>query len=270
MFDGFDFEAVERATRDATLRIAGRLLEKKVNSDHSDMQGVHRPCDCGATARYSGRRTKTFTTVLGPLTLERAWYHCDDCNSGFAPRDRALGMENTALSPATLRMVGISASAASFAEASGLLQELAGLDIDPKSVERHAEALGGEIAQDERLIVEPEPAPAPTVYLGLDGTGVPMRSSETQGRAGKQPDGTAKTREAKLCVVWSAESRDRHGVPTRDADSVSYNAAIETATTRDTDPDASPFAQRVVREAHRRGFHQAHRQVVLGDGAMWI
>lgn len=216
------------------------------------------------------RRPQTFTTVLGPLRLERAWYHCDACHTGFAPRDRALGMEATTLSPGAMRMAGIAASASSFAEASGLLQELAGLEIDSKSVERHAEALGAEIAQDERHADEVETPKAPTLYLGLDGTGVPMRSSETQGRAGKQPDGKARTREAKLCVVWSAESRDRDGAPIRDADSASYNAAIESAATRDTDPDPSPFALRVLREAHRRGFHLAPRQVILGDGAPWI
>ncbi len=46
-------------------------------------------------------------------------------------------------------------------------------------MERHAEALGTEIAQDERQVVEVETPKAPTLYLGLDGTGVPMRSSET-------------------------------------------------------------------------------------------
>ncbi len=62
-----------------------------------------------------------------------------------------------------------------------------------------------------------------------------MRHSETQGRKGKPPDGSAKTREAKLCVIWSAESRDKHGLPVRDPDSVSCNAAIESIASRDTD-----------------------------------
>ena len=38
----------------------------------------------------------------------------------------------------------------------------------------------------------------------------------------------------------------------------------------DTDPQLSEFAQRVEREAQRRRFDQAPRQVVLGDGARWI
>ncbi len=56
----------------------------------------------------------------------------------------------------------------------------------------------------------------------------------------------------------------------RDAGSVSYSAAIESAATRDTDEVPSEFAQRVEREARRRGFDQAPRRVVLGDGALWI
>jgi hypothetical protein len=106
--------------------------------------------------------------------------------------------------------------------------------------------------------------------LGLDGTGIPMRTAELAGRPGKQADGSAKTREVKLCTVWSAEGRDEENVPVRDPGSVSYSAAIESAATRDTADTGSAFAQRVEREACRRGFDRATRQAVLGDGAPWI
>lgn len=97
-----------------------------------------------------------------------------------------------------------------------------------------------------------------------------MRASELAGRQGKQPDGSAKTREVKLVTVWTAELRDDKGAPVRDPGSVSYSAAIESAATHDTDQELSPFAQRVEREVRRRGFDHAHRRVVLGDGALWI
>jgi hypothetical protein len=106
------------------------------------------------------------------------------------------------------------------------------------------------------------------MYLGMDGTGVPMRNSELVGRAGKQPDGSSKTREVKLVTVWSAEGRDKEGTPVRDEGSISYSAAIESAASRDTDKAPSEFARRVDREARRRGFDQAQRRVVLGDGAV--
>lgn len=57
---------------------------------------------------------------------------------------------------------------------------------------------------------------APTMYLGMDGTGVPMRPQEVALRTGKQADGSAKTREAKLVTIWTAESRDEEGKPVRD------------------------------------------------------
>jgi len=86
---------------------------------------------------------------------------------------------------------------------------------------------------------------APTMYLGMDGTGVPMRTQEVIGRAGKQTDGSSKTREAKLVTVWTAESRDDEGKPMRDPGSVPYSAAIESAATPDTSSQLSDFAERV-------------------------
>ena len=268
--EALDFEAIETAGRRVALELMGRALAARLNADHSDAH-AGQSCDrCGAPARYAGRRTKTFVTALGPLALARARYHCDPCHAGCYPRDRTLGLARTSLSPALLRMVGVSAARVSFAESSALLRELAGLTVEPKQVERQAEALGRDIAADEHRVVEPDAAPAETLYLGMDGTGVPVRQAETRGRRGKQPDGSAKTRQAKLAVVWATAGCDEENNPLRDPDSVSVNAAIETVACADTDTDLAPFAQRVLRETQRRGFDQAKRRVILGDGALWI
>ena len=271
--DRLDFEAFETALRHKTLSLAARAAEQRFNADLSDHIGAKAPCPkCGKDARYAGRREKTFTTVLGEMTLSRAYYDCADCKAGFCPRDRALGIEGGSLSPHVLRMVGIVASRVSFEEGHDLIGELAGIEVPTKQVEREAERLGREIAEDERKAVEPETnrEVPPTLYLGMDGTGIPMRKNETEGRTGKQPDGSSKTREVKLCTVWSAEKRDNEGVPVRDEGSITYTAAIESAATRDTDDVPSEFAARATREALRRRFEQAGRHVVLGDGAPWI
>ena len=109
-------------------------------------------------------------------------------------------------------MTASMAALVSFEESGALLHELAGVEVSVKQVERAAEALGAEIAVDERQDVEGRRS-GPTMYLGLDGTGVPMRPQEVADRAGKQADGSAKTRQAKLVTVWTAESRDREGKP---------------------------------------------------------
>jgi len=247
------------------------VVQNHLNADLSDGDQAARVCaDCEGQARYAGRREKRFESVLGALRLQRAYYHCACCGHGFYPRDHALGMEGVCLTPALTRMVGHVGALVSFAEGSALLHELSGALVDAKQVERTAERLGQEIFNDERRVVVPTEPVADTLYLGMDGTGVPMRPVELAGRLGKQADGTAKTREVKLVTVWSAEGRDDQGVPVRDRGSISYSAAIESAATLDTDEHMSAFAQRVRREADRRGFDQAARRVILGDGATWI
>ena len=263
---------METAARRGALAVAARAVARRLNADHTDHAGPSVPCRCGDTAHYAGRKQKTILTALGAMQLERAYYHCDACRRGFCPRDRVLGVEGASLSPAVTRMVGTAAALVSFAEGSELLGALAGLPVNAKQVERTAEVLGREMAADERQRVVPAGAAeiAPTMYLGMDGTGVPMRQAEVEGRPGKQANGSSKTREAKLCTVWSAEGRDADGGPVRDDGSVSYSAAIESAAARDTDATGSAYAQRAEREACRRGFDRAGRQAVLGDGAPWI
>jgi len=261
------------AVRRKAMRVAARAVEHRLNADTSDHTSPMLPCACGQQARYAGRRIKTFESVLGELRLERAYYHCERCEAGFCPRDRELGLEGGSLSPGVLRMVGRVGAMVSFEEGHELLCELAGVDVPTKHVERAAEALGREIAEDEKHVVEPpganEPL-APTLYLGMDGTGVPVRKEELVGRPGKQPDGSAKTREVKLVTIWTAEGRDKEGTPVRDVGSISYSAAIESAAQKDTDETTSEFAARVAREATRRGFDRTARRAVLGDGAKWI
>ena len=269
--EDLDFEALEIAVRRQALRLAARALEQRLNADTSDHPGPELPCTgCGGQALYRGRHGKTFESVLGPVHLERAYYHCAKCERGFCPRDRCLRWGKFSLTPGVLRMTGSVAALVSFAESNALLHELAGVEVSVKQVERAAEALGAEIADDERACVQRWGEVAPNMYLGMDGTGVPMRASEVADRAGKQPDGSAKTREVKVVAMWTAESRDDEGRPVRDPGSITYSAAIESAATQDTSLNRSDLAERVLRETARRGFTEAPRTVILGDGAAWI
>jgi len=104
----------------------------------------------------------------------------------------------------------------------------------------------------------------------MDGTGIPMCRSELTGRVGKQADGSARTREVKICAIWSAESKDAQDRPVRDEGSVSYTAAMESAATADTAHHRSEFAERVLREVTRRRFTEASRTAAVADLAGWI
>ena len=259
---------MEILVRDTSLRIGAEILQAMINSDKSDSQPTITHPD-GLVMKYAGRRAKTFVTVLGDVTLKRAYY-IDENGRGYFPRDEKLILDKDSLSAGVKRMIGHTASILSFKESSLMIENLAALHVGSKQVERAAEQLGEEIALNERGVVENGNPCSDSMYLGMDGTGCPVRKEETEGRKGKQPDGSSKTREVKLAVVFSADSRDKNGKPARDAMSVTYNAAIESAATGDLDENISDFACRIERETQRRGFDKAKRQVIIGDGAVWI
>jgi len=229
-------------------------------------------CGAGHRARFVSYRDKAVDTVLGPVTVRRAWYHCRQCGHGLAPRDAELGVTGQVMSPGLRKMAARAAAAVPFAKAAALLGELAGITLTGKRAGRSAEADGAAAARmieaqagaitARTVVPPPPPAPAPDkLYIAIDGTGVPMVAAETEGRDGKAGDGQARTREVKLCAVFTQATTDDDGHPVRDPRSTSYLATF--------DP-ASEFGVLMAAEARRRGAGHIRQLTILGDGAVRI
>ncbi len=265
---------LEEALRAALASAGAALLQALLDQQGDGYAGPHAACGgCGGRAAYAGSRPKTVTTVLGAVTLRRAWYHCAACQGGLAPRDRQLGLlPGGTLSPGLAEMAALAGAEASFARAAALIAGLAGITLSPRTIERSAEASGAaaraataaEAAaiRDRKIVPLPPPAPVPDMlYVEVDGTGVPVRASETAGRAGKGEDGSAGTREVKLARLFTVSRLDAKGRPVTDPGSSSYVATFD---------GKDALAPLVEAEYLRRGGDH-HRQVVaLGDGAAWI
>jgi hypothetical protein len=234
-------------------------------------RGTRVPCGNGHEAEFVAYRGKVIDSVLGPVTLTRAWYHCAACGHGVAPRDAELGVAGTSLSPGLAAMNDIAAATGPFAKAAGLLENLAGVRLTIKRVERAAEASGAaqsaavrerSAAIASRKLVPLPPQPCPDMLYGaIDGTGVTMTAKETAGRDGKGEDGRARTREVKLAVFFTQDQIDEDGYPVRDPGSASYIATFE---------PAAVFGDLVKAEGIRRGADHVRQLTILGDGAAWI
>ena len=256
--------------RAGLLRLGASVLEQLLAADRGH-RGPRVPCGRGHEAVFVSYRDKVTGTVLGPVTLTRAWYHCAACGHGLAPRDAELGVAGEGMSPGLAAMNDRAAAAVPFKGAAGLLEDLAGVRLTAKRVERAAEASGAGLAtagrERARLIAArklvPLPAsPAPDkLYAVIDGTGVPMTSKETAGREGKGEDGRARTREVKLAVFFTQDTLDKDGYPVRDRDSSSVISTFE---------PASVFASLVKAEGIRRGADHVRQLTIIGDGAAWI
>ena len=262
---------LEQAMRVALASAGARLLEAAL-AGQDGYAGPRAGCGCGGQAVYAGSRGKTVTTVLGPVRITRAWYHCGDCRHGFAPRDRQLGVAGASASPGLAEMIALAGAEVSFARAAGLLAGLAGITISARTIERSAEASGAAAraaAADEaaairerRIVPLPPAEPVPDMlYVETDGTGVPVRASETEGRPGKGEDGTAGTREVKLARLFTVSRLDSKGRPVMDPGSSTYAFTF----------DGKDALARLVKAEYLRRGGEHHRQVVaLGDGAAWI
>jgi hypothetical protein len=268
---GAGLEAAERAIRAGLIRLGASVLEDLLAAD-AGYAGPRLDCGAGHRAELAGYRGKTVDTVLGPVRLRRAWYHCRECGHGFAPRDDQLQIAGQGMSAGLRKMTARAAAAVPFAQASALLRELAGVRVTAKRAGRRAEADGraaaarieaeaGAIAA-RRLAVLPPGEPLPgKLYVAIDGTGVPMTAAETSGRAGKGEDGRARTREVKMAAVFTQATVDADGYPVRDPDSSSYLATLASA---------PGFGILMAAEARRRGAGHIRQLTILGDGAPWI
>lgn len=256
------------AIRAAGQRIGGSLLEKLLNADEGGYRGTRVDCGKGHQAQFVEYRSKQLTTVLSPVKVRRAYYHCEDCKEGMIPKDRELDIADTSFSPGVRRMMGRVGAKEPFEEGRRDMEELAGVRVKTKAVERVSEAIGEQIEtisrRERELALSGKVVPfqpVPKLYIAMDGTGVPMVPRETEGRRGKDEMGKAKTREAKLGCVFTQTQLDDKGRPVRDEHSTTYVGSIE---------PAEAFGIRIYAEAVRRGVRRAEKVIILGDGAPWI
>lgn len=198
--------------------------------------------------------------VLGKFQLCRDYFY--DGDIGRAPFDELLGLRD-GYTPGLQRLMARAGSMSpSFERAGEDLQVYARLNIPGRSIQRMTAAIGPEV---QKWLIKRPPEipkqPPAVLYVSYDATGVPMTKSETKGRKGKQPDGSAKTREVKLGCVFTQIRRKNGEAPERDPDSTTHVASFD---------ESLDFGALIQQEARLRGMAYAKRVVVLGDGAAWI
>ena len=243
----------EQHFRDAVLAVGrqlfGPLLQQRV--DQIDAQFQARP-----NQRLIGRRRIEVSTLFGEVSVYRDYYLGEE--GGHCPADAALGLEGSA-TPALARLISRAAAQQPYGAASRDLAEYGAIRVDERQIHRVVQRIAP--AAEPWLASLPECRQAvPLLYVSCDGTGTPMRREELAGRRGKQPDGTAKTREVKLGALFTQHRTDAEGHPVRDYDSTSYVASYA---------KAAPFSLLLRAEARRRGVGCATQVVFLSDGAAW-
>src|SRR6185369_2138362 len=223
---------------------------------------IDRAYDPKPGQQRKGREPLTVHCIFGSFKLQRDYYYHEGKKQGHYPADAALGLEqgNT---PALARLVCLEgADESSYQKAENHLQETGGIAVSARQIQRMVQQVG-EPAQkwQEREAQRPDPGSkaVPIMYLSGDGSGVPMRKAELEGRMGKQPDGGAKTRMAYLGCAFTQHKQDEEGHPMRDHESTTYVSTFSSI---------EEFGPLLRQEAIRRGLALAMQIVLLIDGAV--
>ena len=248
-----DLATAERLTLERVRGLGARLLEHSLSARGAGKSAPRLPCACGGAATCAGYRPKDIQTVVGWITLRRAYYHSAACGLRQLPLDQHLGLVRDSHSPGVRRLASQFGALLPFAQAAATLADAAAIHLSPSTVRVVSEAVGARRDADLRQQVArawQDGLPADTgprsarLYIAMDG----VRIMSTSG------DG----KEAKVGVV-RPEQHPADGQRARAA--ASYVASFGTA---------AAFGPRLALEAHRRGLDGAAEVVVLGDGAEWI
>jgi hypothetical protein len=192
-------------------------------------------------------------SLVGELSVQRAYYHCRHCRAGHSPHDARLGLTGADLTPGAEQAAALAGALGSFADAAGkVLPRLAGLRLAESTVERAAERAGARAGA--RLAAGEVFGPAADwdwsrdadgrtcAYVSADLTGVGM-----QGPGGAAAEG----RMAAVAMVYNP------GVPGQ----ARYLAGL------------GPLAELggpLRRQAAQGGMEAAERWVAISDGGAGI
>ena len=253
-----DVQQLEVLVRTAIFKPANQLVGYLLQAAADRIDAAYQPAP---GQHRKERQSITVQGIFGSFELARDYYYHAGKKLGHIPADAALGLE-VGHTPALARLVCLEgADETSYQKAENHLRETGGINFEARQIQRLVQHVGAEAQlwqEREFQPAEAQPCDAPMLYVSADGTGAPMRKSELVGRAGKQADGTAKTRQVYLGCVFTQHGRDEKGHPIRDWESTTYVSSLDSI---------DQFGPMLRREALRRGMGQAGKVVVLIDGA---
>lgn len=249
-----DLTEVEERVRQAVLRVGAKAVELHLAARKLGYEGSSRACGgpgCRCDQKFVGYRPRTLGTLMGQVTITRAYYHCKRCGASRCPYDERVGLGAGHESVGLAKAAALLSAIDPFIPAATILHELTGQRLGDRTLHRIARKAGRAASEQERQLalrmaawsvpagdIEARPA---RLYVAVDGVMVHRDQWN----------------EAK-CVTCYWEETDGRGKTIRSA---RYAVRFESA---------EHFKAFVWSLACRCGLESAAEVVLLGDGAAWI
>jgi hypothetical protein len=227
--------------------------------------GPHCPT-CGREMHYKDDKTKTITSCVGDLSLQRSYYYCRPCQQGRFPLDEQLQVFERTCSERVAKLAVELCGRMTPAETETILDQLGGITFSDTSVWRRVQTWGAKLKaleaarQAEALTVPHRGTTGPGAVplsqkmgVGMDGVMIPLRK-----------EGYTELKVGCVFEVALRPERDRETgeeVERAHAVNTTYVAVLG---------GPEPLGKALWAEASRRHFPYCYETQVIGDGAKWI
>jgi hypothetical protein len=249
-----DLTEVERIVRDAAMRAGAKAVELRLAQEPLGYEGSSRACDnpdCGHDQKFVGHRPRTLGTLMGQVTIKRAYYHCKACGCSCCPYDQRVGLGSGQMSVGLAKAAATLAVLDPFIPAATVLHELTGQRVGDRTIHSVARMAGKVAAQREKQSA-----------IAMAAWSVPVQGVQVRPqRLYVAVDGVMVHREQwneAKCVTCYWEEPDGKGGRRRQAQ---YAVRFESA---------EQFKAFVWSLSVQCGLESAAEVVLLGDGAAWI
>jgi hypothetical protein len=294
-----DLKGVEQEVLASMFALGRTTLERIMQAQpETEEAPARREGACGHDQRLVGMRPKQILTLLGAITMQRAYYQCrippadqqqegtPPCTHGEAPADTLWGIGQRRTSAGVQQQVSYLCASLTLEEAAAAFSRLFPLRMSARQALYLMQPVGEALAAAEQARVNAlweEAAqkrttpPRPTspsderierLYIQLDGVlarlrrgSVPLEPDEQQRRGDVY-------REIKVGAVFAAKpGRERSEL----APGVWVDSPVEGSLHYVSQRSAlGDFGRRLYALALQGGLSRAKQVVVLGDGARWL
>jgi len=224
------------------------------------------PC-CTQAMAYKGQKRRTMDSLLGYVELERASYYCSTCKSGLFPLDQQLELWVKHWSPElNKQLVWLSGISPSFEKAEEILARIGQISVSDSSIWRQVEKWGEQLAivekreqekgdgdttrEERRQMKQPT---AEGMGVAMDGASIFIRNEGWK--------------ELKVGTAFDIEVS-----PTKNKESGAWEAKAHAINNQYIAHLGEPeeIGKMTWAMARARGWFNAAKKEVLGDGAVWI
>ena len=288
-----DLQKLEQSVLTACISLGRTVLEQALNHAGEEAgRKARRDGECGHRQRLVGMRPKQLHTLMGKVTIWRAYYQClveegergTECNHGQAPYDEVWGPFNGRTSPGVQKLLGKFVARMTLSDAVKSFTDILPLPMSERQALNLVQPVGEALREREEQQIqtlfeqaekaktqssEQSSVAGPSIrrlYIETDGVTARMRRGSVPMEEAEAKRKGDVYREIKVGAVFEGRSgRERSelapGVFLDEPGPIKYIARRMNA------EEFGPFLYTL---AQNCGLDRALEVVVLGDGARWI